>query len=269
MTFSPGVQKDFLKTVVQKKLAQVARARQHSSLQSVRDRALGAGPPRNFIRIFSSGFACIAEVKKRSPSRGLLSEDFDPRKIARQYEQGGASAISVLTDGEFFGGGLEDLTKVKENVSLPVLRKDFIIDEYQIHEARAYGADAILLISEILSEGDVQGFVELAGKLGMAAIVESHKAEGIEKAKSAGAQIIGVNNRDLNNFTLDLETSFRMRPLIPDGVVAISESGIKSSGDLQRLRDAGYRGALIGETLMLAENREQALRKLLEPLETG
>ncbi len=269
MTFSPSVQKDFLKTVAQKKLAQVARAKQHSSLQSVRDRALGEEPPRDFIGIFSSGFAYIAEVKKRSPSRGLLSADFSPGKIARQYEQGGASAISVLTDGEFFGGALEDLTKVKEDVSLPVLRKDFIIDEYQIYEARAHGADAILLISEILSEGEVQRFVELAGKLGMAAVVESHKPEGIEKAKSAGAQIIGVNNRDLNNFALDLETSFHMKPLIPDGIIAISESGIKSPGDLQRLRDAGYRGALIGETLMVVEDREQALRKLLEPMKKG
>jgi indole-3-glycerol phosphate synthase len=269
VNFSPSVQKDFLKTVVQKKLAQVARAKQHSSLQSARDRALGEEPPRDFVGIFSSEFACIAEVKKRSPSRGVLSGDFDPGKIARQYEQGGASAVSVLTDDEFFGGTLEDLTKVKKDVSLPVLRKDFIIDEYQIYEARAHGADAILLISEILSEGKAQRFVELARELRMAAVVESHKPEGIEKAKAAGSQIIGVNNRDLNDFTLDLETSFRMRPLIPDGIIAISESGIKSSGDLKRLRDVGYRGALIGEMLMVLEDREEALRKLLKPMKEG
>jgi indole-3-glycerol phosphate synthase len=263
------VQRDFLKIVVQKKLAEVVHAKQRCSLQSIRDRAFGEEPPRDFIGIFSSAFACIAEVKKKSPSRGLLSTDFDPGKIAREYEQGGASAISVLTDGEFFGGALEDMTDVKRGASLPVLRKDFIIDEYQIYETRAGGADAILLISEILGEGEIQRFVQLASKLGMAAIVESHVPEGIEKAKSAGAQIIGVNNRDLNSFTLDLETSFQLKPLIPDGVIAISESGIKSSEDLQRLRDAGYRGALIGETLMVVEDRAQRLRELLGPLRAG
>jgi len=269
VNFSPSVQKHFLRTVVQKKIVEVVRAKLHSSLQSVRDRALGEQSTRDFIGIFSSGFACIAEVKKRSPSRGLLSADFSPGKIARQYEQGGASAVSVLTDGEFFGGTLEDLTQVKQVVSVPVLRKDFIVDEYQIYEARAHGADAILLISEILSGDEIQRFVELARMLGMAAVVESHKPEGIEKAKTAGAQIIGVNNRDLDDFTLDLEASFQMRPLIPDRIIAISESGLRTSRDLQRLREAGYRGALIGETLMRVEDREHALRNLLESMKEG
>jgi indole-3-glycerol phosphate synthase len=261
------VQKHFLKTIVQKKLTEVTRAKRKASLQSLRDRALSVQPARDFLEIFSAGFACIAEIKKKSPSRGLLSEDFDPEKIARQYEQGGASAISVLTDSEFFGGSLDSLTKVKRAVSLPVLRKDFTVDEYQIYEARIYGADAILLIMEVLNEDEVHRFIEVARDLGMASIVETHQAEGIEKAIDAGASIIGVNNRDLNTFSLDLETSFRLKPFIPDGVIAISESGIRTSGDLQRLRDIGYHGALIGETLMTVSDREQTLRKLLEPME--
>lgn len=268
MNSSSPAQKHFLKTIVEQKRAEVTLAKQHSSLQVLRERALQAHHPRDFVKIFSD-FACIAEVKKKSPSRGLLSEDFDPEKIAGAYERGGASAISVLTDDEFFGGSLGDIMRIKRAVSLPVLRKDFIVDEYQVYEARAYGADAILLISEILNEDEVQRFVELARKLGMAAVVESHKPEGIEKAKMARAQIIGVNNRNLDNFTLNTETSFLLRPLIPEEIIAISESGIKTSGELQRLRDAGYRGALIGETLMVATDREQALRKLLEPMKEG
>jgi indole-3-glycerol phosphate synthase len=266
---SSPAQKHFLKTVVERKRAEVALAKQRSSPQSVRDRALGERHVRDFVRIFSSGFACIAEVKKKSPSRGMLSENFDPEQIAREYERGGASAISVLTDNEFFGGSLGDIMRVKRAVSLPVLRKDFIIDEYQIYEARAYGADAILLISEVLTEGEVRRFVELARKLGMATVVESHKPEGIRRAQNAGAQIIGVNNRDLDDFTLNPEASFQLRPLIPDGIIAISESGIKTSGELQRLRDIGYRGSLIGETLMMATDREQGLRNLLEQMRKG
>jgi indole-3-glycerol phosphate synthase len=258
-------QRRFLKTIVERKRAEVALAKQHSSLQVLRELALEGYHPKDFARIFSD-FACIAEVKKKSPSRGLLSEDFNPEKIGVEYELGGASAISVLTDDEFFGSSLGDMMRIRRAVSLPILRKDFIIDEYQVYEARAYGADAILLISEILSEDEIRRLVELAQKLGMAAVVESHKPEGIEKAKMAGAQIIGVNNRDLDDFTLDTETSILLRPLVPEEIIAISESGIKTSGELQRLRDIGYRGALIGETLMVATDREQALRNLLGPM---
>jgi indole-3-glycerol phosphate synthase len=232
----------------------------------LRNRVQEAQPPRDFVEAFSSGFGCIAEIKKKSPSRGLLTKDFAPEEIARDYERGGASAISVLTDSEFFGGSLDDIMKAKGATSLPVLRKDFIIDEYQIYEARAYGADAILLISELLPENEIRRFVSLAGRLGMAAVVESHDADGIEKAKRAGVQIIGVNNRDLDDFTLEPQTSFALKSLIPEETIAISESGIKTSADLARLRNIGYRGALIGETLIVCSNREQALRDLLAPL---
>jgi indole-3-glycerol phosphate synthase len=263
---SPVGQNHFLKTIVERKHAEVECAKERHSLESLRERARKGQPSRDFQKPFLSGFACIAEVKKKSPSRGLLAQDFVPDQIALDYERGGAAALSVLTDNEFFGGSLEDLVEVKGATSLAVLRKDFIIDEYQIYEARVYGADAILLISEILSEEEICGFNALAKELGMTVVVESHDADGIEKAKRAGAQIMGVNNRDLDTFALDLQTSFFLKPLIPDQIIAISESGIKTSADLQRLMDVGYRGALIGETLMLLNNREQALRNLLSPL---
>ena len=266
MNFSPVGQIHFLKTIVERKRNEVEHARQQSSVELLRERVEKAQPPRDFLEPFSSGFGCIAEIKKKSPSQGLLTKDFAPEQVAREYERGGASAISVLTDDEFFGGSLDDIIRTKRATSLPVLRKDFIIDEYQIYEARAYGADAILLISELLPEHEARRFVSLARQLGMAAVVESHKADGIEKAKRAGAQIIGVNNRDLDDFTLEPQTSFALKSLIPEEIIAISESGIKTSEDLERLRDIGYRGALIGETLMVCSNREQALRDLLAPL---
>jgi indole-3-glycerol phosphate synthase len=259
-------QNHFLKTIVERKRVEVEHAKQKHSLVSLRERVQTEQPSGGFQKPFLSGFVCIAEIKKKSPSRGLLAQDFVPEQIAEEYERGGAAALSVLTDSEFFGGSLDDIVRVKRVATLPVLRKDFIIDEYQIYEARAYGADAILLISEILSEEEIGGFVALAKKFGMAAIVESHSADGIEKAKRAGAQIIGVNNRNLDSFAVDFQTSFVLKPQIPDQVIAISESGIKTSADLQRLIDVGYRGALIGETLMLQKDREQALRNLLSPL---
>jgi indole-3-glycerol phosphate synthase len=263
---SPVGQNHFLKTIVERKRAEVERARQQRSLESLREVVQDGQTSRDFEKSFLSGFACIAEIKKKSPSRGLLTQEFLPERIAQEYERGGAAALSVLTDGEYFGGSLNDIVKVKRATSLPILRKDFIIDEYQIYEAWAYGADAILLITEILSEKEIRWFVALARELGMPAVVESHNAEGIEKAKRAGARIIGVNNRDLDSFTLDLQTSFVLKPVIPDQTIAISESGIRTFADLQRLIDVGYRGALIGETLMLLNNREQALRNLLSPL---
>lgn len=266
MNFSSVRQRHFLKTIVERKRVEVGLAKQQFSLALLREQAGDAEAPRDFLKVPSPGFACIAEIKKRSPSRGLLTQDFDPERIARAYERGGASGISVLTDSEFFGGSLNDIVKTRRATSLPILRKDFIVDEYQIYEARACGADAILLISEILTENEVRAFIDLARQLGMAAVVESHMANGIEKAKHAGAEIIGVNNRDLDDFTLDPETSFVLKPLIPDRIAAVSESGIKTSGDLRKLRDAGYRGALIGETLMMLKDPEQTLRNLLEPM---
>lgn len=269
MNFSPHTDKQFLKTLLEKKRAEVDAAKRQTSLEALHQQAESAEPTRKFSTIFSQEFACIAEIKKASPSKGLLTEDFQPARIAREYERGGASAISVLTDAEFFGGSIEDIRKVKEASSLPVLRKEFIIDEYQIYQARVHGADAILLISEILSESELRYFISLAKELGIDSLVEGHTADEIEKAKRAGAEIIGVNNRDLNTFSLDPKTSARLKPLIPEGVFAISESGIKTFDDLRRLVDLGYHGALIGESLMVLQDREEGLRRLLEPLRRG
>lgn len=269
MNLSPLTDKQFLKTIVEKKRIEVDAAKRRTPLNTLRQRAESARLPKKFSKIFSQEFACIAEIKKASPSKGLLTQDFQPERIAREYERGGASAISVLTDGEFFGGSIEDMRKVREASSLPVLRKEFIIDEYQIYEARVHGADAVLLISEILSESELRGFISLAKELSLDSIVEGHTAEEITKARRAGAEIIGVNNRDLNTFSLDPETSARLRSLIPEGVIAVSESGIRTSDELRRLVDLGYHGALIGETLMVLQDREEGLRHLFAPLRKG
>jgi len=263
---APRSQYSFLETIVEQKRIEVEQARRTIPEEVLRGRLREVGPARPFASIFDQGFACIAEIKKASPSRGLFTENFFPERIAREYERGGAAAISVLTDEEFFGGSKGDLRRVREATSLPILRKEFIIDEYQVLESRLLNADAILLISEILSVEALRQFIGLAKQLGMAALVEGHSAGGIRKAVDAGAEIIGVNNRDLNTFTLDHGASFRLKPLIPESCIAISESGIKTTSDLLKLRAAGFRGALIGEALMLMKNREQGLRDLLAPL---
>ena len=259
-------QKPFLKTVGERKRREVESAKRDLPLSELRARVDTTDPPRNFLGIFSRGFVCIAEIKKASPSAGNLTDEFRPEQIAREYERGGASAISVVTDSEFFGGSKEHLRKVKEVSSIPVLRKEFIIDEYQIYEARVLGADAILLISELLTEDELRRFMTLSKELGMASLVEGHTVHAIEKAVIAGAQLIGVNNRDLNTFSLEPDTSFLLKPLIPDRTIAISESGIKTSEDLHKLREAGYRGALIGESLMILKDREKGLRRFLESM---
>jgi indole-3-glycerol phosphate synthase len=259
----------FLQRIVERKNKEVSAAKQRLPLHILRSQAESARQPMNFYNAFSGGFACIAEIKRASPSRGTLAHEIRPDQVATEYERGGASAISVLTDGESFGGSLDDLKTVRAVTRLPVLRKEFIIDSYQIYEARAAGADAILLISEILGLSQLRDFVHLAREVGIAALVEGHSADAIERAVAAGAEFIGVNNRDLQTFELDLETSFRLRDLIPEGVFSIGESGLKTSNDLRRLRDAGYHGALVGEALMVREDREQALRELLQPLRPG
>lgn len=207
--------------------------------------------------------AIIAEIKKASPSRGVLAADFDPAAIARWYQRGGAAAISVLTDREFFCGSLEDLVNARASVGIPALRKDFTIDEVHVVQAAAGGADAVLLIAALLDERELRDFRELAGSLGMAALVEVHDEHELALALDSGAEIVGVNNRDLRTFETRLETSLRLAERIPAGVVKVSESGIHSKADLQRLRDAGFNAFLVGEHLMSATNPEEALRALV------
>ena len=211
----------------------------------------------------NEGINIIAEFKRRSPSKGVIRADAQPTEVAEKYERGGAAAISVLTEEDFFAGSLEDLRAVRTAVSLPVLRKDFIVDEYQIYEAAAAGADAVLLIVAALEDDQMISLRELAETLGMDALVEVHDIVEMRLAVATGASLIGVNNRDLRTFHVSLETSIELAGAAPDNAVLISESGLGGATDLQRLRSVGYRGFLIGESLMRAENPEELLRSFL------
>jgi len=210
--------------------------------------------------------AIIAEVKKASPSKGVLQPNFHPPAIAQAYEAGGAACVSVLTDRNFFQGSLDDLESARSAVSLPVIRKDFTIDPLQIFEAAAHGADAVLLIAAILTTGQLQTFRELAAELGMAALVEVHDGEELKKAVDSGAEIIGVNNRNLDTFEVSLDTSIRLGARIPAAVTRVSESGIFTSADIRLLQSAGFHAFLVGESLMKAANPAQALKALCSPL---
>ena len=205
----------------------------------------------------------IAEIKKASPSKGILRGDFNPVKIAITYQANGASAISVLTDERFFEGKLSDLAKVRENVSVPILRKDFFIDEYQIYETVASGADAILLICDILSPAELAKFYNLATELGLDCLVEVHNEEDIEKALSVDAGIIGINNRDLHTFKVDLAVTQRLIRMIPQNKVIVSESGIRRYEDIMFLRSLGVNAVLIGEAFMESDDIGAKMRELM------
>ena len=218
---------------------------------------------RDFLASLRAGKpAIISEIKKASPSKGILAESFDPPRTARQYEAGGASALSVLTDRDFFQGELADLEAARAAVNLPVIRKDFTIDEYHVVEAAAHGADAILLIAAILDQSQMRGFRELAAQYGMASLVEVHDDGELDTALESGAEIIGVNNRDLRTFDVRLETSHRLAARIPKHVVKVTESGIRDAHDVRELMNAGYDAFLIGEHLMKAADPAQALRSM-------
>lgn len=205
----------------------------------------------------------IAEIKKASPSKGILRGDFNPSKIAITYQANGAQAISVLTDERFFEGRLEYIKKIKENVSLPILRKDFIIDEYQVYESVAAGADAILLIAELLSTNELAGLYNLAVSLGLDVLMETHNEEDVEKALSAGANIIGVNNRDLHTFRVDLGLTQKLIRMIPQNKIKISESGIKTYEDVMFLKSLGVNAVLIGEAFMEADDIAAKMREIM------
>jgi indole-3-glycerol phosphate synthase len=258
-----GTVPDILARIVARKREELAHgvprldqweAEAESRLAARRDfrAALGARTP-----------TIIAEIKKASPSKGVLSTDFDAARIASAYERGGASALSVLTDETFFQGSLGDLESARAAVSLPVLRKDFTIAGAQIVEAAAHGADAILLIAAILTEREIRGFRETAARYRMAALVEVHNGRELDIAIAAGSDIIGVNNRDLTTFEVALETSLRLAEHIPNGVLRVSESGIRDARDIATLREAGYTAFLVGEHLMKSGDPAEALKKLV------
>ncbi len=209
------------------------------------------------------GLSAICEIKRRSPSRGPLCESLDPVELAGNYARSGAAALSVLTDRDFFGGSEDDLRQAREATALPVLRKDFTIEPYQVFEARAIGADAILLIAAILTDTVLSDLRRLAAELGLAALVEVHDEAELDRAIAAGATLIGVNNRDLRTFKVSLETCLRLRARIPSGVLSVAESGIATRADVRRLEDAGFDAALIGEALVTDPRPGARLESLL------
>ena len=211
--------------------------------------------PQDFIGALSTqGLGVIAEVKRRSPSAGSIAPDLDPARLGLAYERGGAAAISVLTEPDHFGGGLEDLGEVRSATSIPVLRKDFILYPLQVDEARAAGADAVLLIAAILSDKALAGLIDHVHGFDMAALVEAHDSEEVRRAVDSGAKVVGVNNRDLTTFAVDLGNAVRLRPHIPTSVVAVAESGIDSSADARRMHDAGFDAVLVGTAAAQADD---------------
>jgi indole-3-glycerol phosphate synthase len=244
-------------------------------LEDVRAFADTAPPPVDMVQALSrSGVALIAECKKASPSKGLLVRKYDAVELAKTYVKAGASAISVLTDARHFQGSLEDLRDVKEALgdrpspktgkAVPVLRKDFIFDPYQVYEARAAGADAVLLIASVLGKNDLGSLLELVHELGMNALVEVHTKEELEKVLPLQPRIVGINNRNLQTFEVDFENSARLRDLIPEGIVTVGESGIKGPDDVRRMAEIGMDAVLVGETLVRSKNVYAAVRDLVK-----
>jgi indole-3-glycerol phosphate synthase len=256
-----------LDKILDHKAEEVSAAKLNRSLAELREIIAGKPPVRDFLRALrhkaSSGTAIIAEVKKGSPSKGVICEDFNPVAIARAYEDGGAACLSVLTDERFFLGHLDFLNQVADKVSIPVLRKDFLVDSYQIYEARAFGADAILLIAAALSGSQLKDLTLESKKLGLDVLVEVHDESELETALEIGTNLIGINNRDLKTFHTDLEVTERLLPMIPDDRFVISESGINSREDIERLSRAGAKGFLIGESLMREKNIAKKLVSFL------
>ncbi|MEQ9617555.1 MAG: indole-3-glycerol phosphate synthase TrpC [Deltaproteobacteria bacterium] len=254
-----------LDTILENKISEIDEARESLPLQSLKELLKDSEAPRDFFRAIRPGGALkiIAEIKHASPSKGVFREDFDPVKIARSYSDAGASALSVLTDEKFFRGSLTYLRKVREAVGIPLLRKDFIVDPYQVYEARYYGADAVLLIVAALGQDMLEELLELTHSLGLNAVVEVHNEGELERALQAGSRIIGINNRDLRTFEVDLGVSARLAKMIPPEIIVIAESGIGSSRDIGSLREEGVHVFLIGETFMKAPDPGAELKKLI------
>ena len=287
-----------LETIAEKTRVRVARAKESVSFEQVREQALaviseeshtkaprheehegifkGCGIktfPYSFVpsclsemnfeqALTAPGVSFICEVKKASPSKGVIAEDFPYLRIAQEYEAAGAAAISVLTEPEYFLGDPRYLQEIAANVKVPVLRKDFVIDPYQLYEAKIWGAQAVLLICALLDTDTLRSYIAIAAELGLSALVEIHDEAEAEQALAAGARVIGINNRDLNTFNVDLNVAARLRKLIPADVITVAESGIKSPDDIRALKDSGIDAALIGESLMRALDKKQFLSEL-------
>ena len=263
----PSSEKTLLDEIMAARLKRVFKAKMRMPLIMLKQMMHNRPPKRDFAAALTGpGLRVIAEMKRASPSHGVFREDFRAREIAQSYEASGAAALSVLTEEDYFRGSLTDMIDARDATGLPVLRKDFIVDAYQIYESAASGADAILIIVAALDDYYLRAYIETAETLEMAALVEVHTEEELDRAVKAGAKIIGVNNRNLKNLEVDLETSLRLRSKIPSGVISVSESGIKTPEDLRRLGDAGFNAVLIGERFMSGVDPGLELALLLEGL---
>ena len=256
-----------LSEIIAKKRQRVAQAKELVSFDELRSHALArretVKPHALRAALERDGVNIIAEFKRRSPSKGVIREDADLASIVRSYQAGGAAALSILTEEDYFDGSLQNLRDAKAIVDLPVLRKDFVFDEYQIYESAVAGADAILLIVSVLDDRQLELLRRVAeDELGIDALVEVHNSEEMDRAASCGAKIVGVNNRNLRTFEVSLETSLKLAPLAPRDALLVSESGLKDAADLRRLKERGFSGFLIGESLMRARDPGVALRDL-------
>lgn len=254
-----------LETIAQANRERYEKIMQTVSLDEIKQKALAMEISSDFPferALEKDGISYICEVKKASPSKGIIAEDFPYLQIAKDYENAGAAAISVLTEPQWFKGENRYLQEISQSVSIPLLRKDFTVCEYQIYEAKVIGASAVLLICALLDTDTIRRWIKLCDTLGLSALVEAHTEEEVKSALDAGARIIGVNNRNLKDFTVDITTCTRLRSLVPKEILFVGESGIKTSEDIENLRNAGVNGVLIGETLMRSADKKQALSEL-------
>jgi indole-3-glycerol phosphate synthase len=253
-----------LDDIVANKHKEIVASKRRITLVEMKKRAATQLPPLYFTSVLSGGgLKLIAEVKKASPSKGVIREHFNPIDIAKIYADNGASAISVLTDEKFFQGKLEYLSAIRQVVNIPILRKDFILDQYQVFESRAYGADAILLIVAILTPDKLKKLLKLSYSLGMACLVEVHNEAELNIALQTDAHIMGINNRDLTTMTTDINTTVRLRQRIPPGRLIVSESGIKDRRDMERMERTGVNAVLVGEILMASPDIAGKMKELL------
>ncbi len=255
-----------LDKIVAEKREEIAHAKRRRDMQSLKQACGEAPPVRSFLDALRGHdyVRLIAEVKRASPSKGMIRPQFNPVEIAMAYQDGGAAAISVLTDEPFFQGRLDYMTSIRERVEIPVLRKDFILDEYQIYEARVAGADAVLLIAECLEPSMLKDFYDLIVSLGMTALIELYEPSNLEAVLATGTQLVGVNNRNLHTFAVELEHVIRLRQVIPDSITVVAESGIFINADVYRLHENRIQAMLVGESLMRQHDIQQAVINLLK-----
>lgn len=261
---------DTLQTILRRKAEEVAERSRRTGLAELAARAVDAPPVRGFTARLAADIKAgrpgvIAEVKRASPSQGVIREDFRPAEIARSYQSGGASCLSVLTDEDFFQGSDAYLQQARAACELPVLRKDFVIDAYQVHEARALGADCVLLIVAALDDARLGELYALAGELGMDALVEVHDGEELERALRLEPALMGINNRDLRSFHTDIDNTLRLKPRVPEGALLVTESGIHTPEHVSYMREHGVHAFLVGESMMRAAEPGDKLRELFYP----